>query len=506
MINPVIFDNQIKIWWEYNKLYDGYEYNVYFNGEKVSTKASHYCFKNLKAETEYIFKVDLVDKNGELVKAIGEGTYKTLKTKNVIDVTKSPYNAIGDGKTMNTKNIQKALDDCTENDMVYFPDGEYLTGALWLHSNTEIRLSDRATIQGSFDEKDYLPKIKSRFEGWHEECYQSLLNTGDLDPKGSFNCENITIYGGKIIGGGDNLRKKQIAAEREECLKKYGYENDPNPPAMYYSFIPGRRRGRLFQFSNTKNILIADCFFGNAASWTCHPIYCDNFTACNCTVFSHGISNGDGINPDSTTNSIIFGIHFDTGDDFVAIKSGRNKEGYDVGRPTKNVKIFDCTSSDGHGIAVGSEMSGGVEDVTVWNCDFIKCSVGVSLKTNRCRGGYMKNIKFYNYVCPMISLHAYPGNRDGEPAPYPPVLENFHFEDMTLGGIGHVTGTGRFTNASAINISCTEGYVIKNVTLKNIKLLFRAVLPYQTIFADGVENLVIENIESIGEVREIDPF
>lgn len=511
MIYSVLFDNQIKLWWDYNKLYDGDFYLIKKDGEEFTTTASHYSFKDLTPNTTYSFSVVIKNEKGETLKEIGCADFATLKAKNVLDVTKEPYNAIPDGTTLNTKAIQKAIDDCTENDLVFFPDGVYLTGALNLHSNVELRLSDNATLQGSEDEKDYLPKIPSRFEGWEEEAYRSLINTGTLDPKNfDYCCENVTIRGGKILGGGQKLRLNQINAEKISVLKEYGYENDPNPPGFYARSLPGRRRGRLMQFSNTKNILIADCYMGNGPSWNIHPIYCKDFIACDCTVYSHAISNGDGINPDSTENSLIFGIHFDTGDDFVAIKSGRNKVGYLVGRPTKNVKVFDCTCSDGHGVAVGSEMSGGVEDVTIWNCYFLKAAVGVSLKTNRERGGYIKNVSAYNCVTRKLGLNVYYGNNDGEPAPYPPVIENIHFEDFTICGIARSTPTADFGNkysmGYAVRFRSEPSYKAKNISLKNITLLHRAVIPFQDLTAENVENFTIENIICMGEDGKVSPF
>lgn len=511
MIYSVLFDNQIKIWWEYNFL-DKYScYRITKDNDEYFTKDTHFSFKNLTPETEYNFRVSLVNEEGIVLKEIGTSVFKTLKAKNVIDVTKSPYNAVGDGVTLNTTGLQNAINDCTENDLVYIPNGVYLTGALDLKSNVELRLEENAVIQGTSNEKDYLPMIASRFEGMNGPAYRSLLNTGVLDHTNyGYSCENIRIYGGKIVGGGEKLRKNQIDAQKTSILKENGLDNDINPPAFYSRILPGRRRGRLIQFSNTKNILIADCDLGNGPAWNIHPIYCDNFTICDCKVFSHAISNGDGIDPDSSTNVIVFGINFDTGDDFVAIKSGKNKEGNEIARPSDNIKIFDCTCSDGHGIAIGSEMSGGVSNVTAWNCNFLKASVGISIKTNRVRGGFIKNAKFYNFKVRRFTLSNYAINNDGEPALLPPTVENIHYEDILVCGINRSTPTEDFGNkysaGDAIRICGGEGYVPKNISLKNITLLHRAVIPYQIFIAKDVENLSLENIVALGEDGEVSPF
>lgn len=494
MINAVIFDNQIKIWWDYNKLYSGCSYRIINDGKEFSTTASHYCFKELTPNTEYNFIVDLVDKDGNILKHIGAQAFKTKNTKNIIDVTKAPYNAVGDGKTICTKALQAAINDCTEDDMLFFPDGIYLTGALDLHSNTELRLSDNATIQGTTNVDDYLPLIRNR--GTTIGSYRSLLNAGTLDEYGGYNCYNITIVGGKIIGGGDELRIKTINVGREAALKKLG-GNDPSAEQTAYE--PGARRGRLLCFFNTQNVILADCYLGNSPGWNIHPVFCDNVVTCNCTIFSHKISNGDGWDPESSTNCTLFGVYFDTGDDCIAIKSGHGKAAHELNRPSKNIKIFDCTSHVGHGVAIGSEMSGGVEDVTIWNCDFRTTTVGVSLKTNPWRGGYMKNIRFYNFIAPTITLALYPPEQDSEAAPCPPVLDGLHFEDITLTGITCNNYCYRFIANNAVDFNCYDYYKIKNVTLKNIKLMHRAILTYQALYLNNVENLTLENITCLGE-------
>lgn len=119
-----------------------------------------------------------------------------------LDVTRPPYCAKGDGKTLNTAVLQKALDDCTEADEVYFPAGCYLTGALNLHSHIAVFLDEGAVLQGSDDPQDYLPRIWSRFEGTEQECYRSLLNVGRLDHAAGPNCEDILLYGSGTISGG----------------------------------------------------------------------------------------------------------------------------------------------------------------------------------------------------------------------------------------------------------------------------------------------------------------
>ena len=142
-------------------------------------------------------------------------TVHTFNRSVVIDITKAPYNAVGDGKTLNTKAIQSAIDDCPKDGCVMIPSGTFMTGALRLHSNMELYLAKGAILQGTANPEDYLPRIWSRFEGTEMECYSSLLNLGTLDHTAGPNCENVILRGkGTITSGGKLLAERM----REEEL------------------------------------------------------------------------------------------------------------------------------------------------------------------------------------------------------------------------------------------------------------------------------------------------
>ncbi len=501
MLNTIVFSDEIKIWWEYVPLKNGENFVVYKNGESYSTLKSHFNFKNLSPNTEYKFKVCKVDKNGKPVKELGEVSVVTKGKKNRIDITKSPYNAVGDGITLNTQAIQAAINDCGKNDCVYIPKGTFLSGALNLKSNVELYLEEEATLLGSTNPEEYLPKIKSRFEGWEMMCYRSLLNIGEMDSHKGCDTENIIIRGGKIWGGGNALRLNIIAKERVAVLKEYGMENEVSPHALYSSTIPGRARGRTICCSNAKNVVIANTYVGNSPAWNVHFIYCEDIVVCGCTVVSKGISNGDGIDPDSTKNCTIFDIEFDTGDDSVAIKSGKNPEGYFIARPTENVNVFDCEVHCGHGIAIGSEMSGGVENVAIWNINVVY-GYGIVIKTRAKRGGYIRNIKILHCDLPSIRIGEYECLDDGEAAPQMATVSNIVIRDICLKGEKtFVNNTNRKEEVSAIFIEgLGEGNPVKNVSIKNVVLKDRIMMPYQNIVLTNVENIEVQNVVCEGEV------
>ena len=116
--------------------------------------------------------------------------------------------------------------------------------------------------------------------------------------------------------------------------------------------IPGRVRPRLINMSNCQNIILSGVTLRNGASWNVHMIYSDTIVTNHCTFYSENVWNGDGWDPDSSTNCTIFDCNFYTGDDSIAIKSGKNPEGNKIGRPTKHIRIFDCRSAYGHGITI----------------------------------------------------------------------------------------------------------------------------------------------------------
>ena len=314
-----------------------------------TTCKTHYRLEGLRPETEYSLFVQW--RGG----GIGELTTRTTPAKRRLDVTAAPYFAVGDGRTMNTAALQKAIDDCGALDCVYFPAGVYLTGALRLHSNMELYLEERAVLQGTADPADYLPRIRSRFEGTEMECYSSLLNLGQLDHTVGPNCENVVLRGkGTIASGGKLLATRIIETERE-ALKEYLAQNAALVATCENAdTIPGRVRPRLVNMSNCRNIWMEGLTFANGASWNLHMVYSDYIVTDHCVIKSDGVWNGDGWDPDSSTNCTLFACQFCTGDDAVAIKSGKNPEGNAINRPTKHIRVFDCHSDFGHGICIGS--------------------------------------------------------------------------------------------------------------------------------------------------------
>lgn len=464
-IHCLTTDTSITLWWEKPDPAPA-EYRIFMDdGHAETVSKTHVTLDRLMPDHTYKIHIEPVN---------WDFTVHTSLTKRRLDVTKAPYFALGDGNTMNTKALQQAFDDCGKNDAVYLPAGIYMTGALRLHSNMELYLDEGAVLQGTDQIEDYLPRIKSRFEGAEMECYSSLLNLGALDHSTGPNCENVLIHGhGTIASGGQSLGLKIIENERirlKDYLDKLGEkikecENEHT--------IPGRVRPRLINLSNCRNVRISGITLENGACWNVHMIYCDNITTDHCIFRSEGVWNGDGWDPDSSVNCTLFASKFYTGDDAVAIKSGKNPEGNVIGRPSEHIRVFDCYSAFGHGICIGSEMSGGVNDVKIWDCDLKHSMSGLEIKGTKKRGGYVRNIQVQDCILPRIQIHAVGYNDDGIGAPEPPVFEDCLFKDLYLTGFFQdCHGDGKEHPCPIITLEGfdTPGHAIRNVTFQNITL------------------------------------
>jgi len=474
------------------------KYEVYINGVQAGTaEKTHYEFTGLKPDTLYQAAVRQVC--GGKVQELGEVSLRTLGVKRRIDVTKAPYNAAGDGKNYDTAALQGAIDDCGPGECVFLPAGTYRTGALRLHSDMELYLEKGALLQGTDVPEDYLPRIWSRFEGVEQECYSSLLNLGNLDHDDGYNCRNVVIRGGGIIAsGGRSLAERVIASESERLKSYLASLGDKLKECEKPETIPGRVRPRLVNISNCQNIYLSGVTFKDGASWNIQMIYSDNIVTEGCTFYSTNVWNGDGWDPDSSTNCTIFGCMFYTGDDAIAVKSGKNPEGNEIGRPTEHVWIFDCKSAFGHGITIGSEMSGGVADVEIWDCDMGSSMCGIEIKGTKKRGGYVRNVRVRDCTAARVLFHSVGYNDDGIGAPEPPVFENCCFERLQILGeyFGH---DSEWVPCEAIELAGFDepGHELKNIVFRDITMGGRHSGIRQSIALQCCENITLERIKCL---------
>jgi polygalacturonase len=461
----------------------------------ATTNNTHYTFRGLKPDTSYDIEIKCHIPNGNEAHANIKCT--TKPPNRIIDVTTKPYNAIGDGNTMNTKAIQKAIDDCGEGETVYIPKGIFVTGALRLHSDMELYLEKDAVLLGTDNPDDYLPKIWSRFEGIEQGCYSSLINIGYLNHDEGYNCKNVVIHGdGVIASGGRRLAENVINLERNR-LKDYldSLGDSINECEKPDKTIPGRARPRLVNISNSQNVVLSGITFKDGASWNVHMIYSDNVVTKGCTFYSENVWNGDGWDPDSSTNCAIFDCMFYTGDDSISIKSGKNPEGNLIERPTEHIWIFDCKCAFGHGITIGSEMSGGINDIEIWDCDMGRSMCGIEIKATKKRGGYVTNVHVRDSVAARILFHSVGYNDDGVAAPTEPLFENCTFERI------HILGQYQDHNSQIIDCEALElvgfdspGHELKNIVFKDVRIGIPDSPRRQSISLQSCRNVTIERL------------
>lgn len=356
------------------------EYQLFLNGEEFArVEATDYTFCNLEPKTEYNIQVAALLPDGNVISKSNIVTGKTKKKPEVFDIV--DYGAIGDGKTINTSAIQNAIDACTYHGMVYVPNGIFKSGALFLKSNMTLYVEKGGKLIGSDQIEDY-PVMTYRYEGREALCHASLINSRD-DVK---RCHDITIAGPGIIdGNGSRLLKAELEGEKA-------------------------KRGNVICLRNTDNIYMKDITVRHSPFWCVHFIYCNHISMNNIQIhtkydengnlYEH-IFNGDGFDPDSCSDICLFNSYICSQDDCIAVKSGRDEDGRTVGIPSENIRITNCTFKSGFGVAMGSEMSGGVRNVLVQDCSFEDSFSIASVKAPRGRGSYIENIAYEN--CKLVN-------------------------------------------------------------------------------------------------------
>lgn len=325
-----------------------------------------------------------------------------------------------DGIFDNSEAFSKAINKVTEagGGKVEVPRGIWFTGPIELKSNVNLHLQEGALVIFSANFEDY-ELVETSFEG---------LNTlRNQSPISALNAENIAITGKGVIDGSGNawrpVKKGKMAPANwkklvksggvlsedgemwfpsESSLKGYTSSSNFNVPDLIDSeelqSVKDFLRPVMVSIRNCKNVLLDGPTFQNSPAWNLHPLMSENIVIRNLTVRNPWYSqNGDGLDLESCRNVLIYNNSFDVGDDAICLKSGKNEAGRERGMPTENVVISNNTVYHAHGgFVVGSEMSGGVNNIHVSNCTFIGTDSGVRFKSTRGRGGLVENIFISN--------------------------------------------------------------------------------------------------------------
>lgn len=320
------------------------------------------------------------------------------------EVTK--FGAFGDNKTDCTAAFEKAIAAChaAKGGRVIVPAGEFVTGAIRLKSNVNLHIRAGATVRFTRDTSKY-PLVFTRWEGielmnyspfiyaWEEE---NIGITGEGTIDGNADCEHWWPWKGRAKCGwkqGDSEQTKDRNALFDMAERRV--------PVNERIFGEGHYlRPQFIQPYRCKNVLIEGVTLKNSPMWQVHPVLCTNVTVSRMTITGASVNresgpNTDGCDPESCTDVLIDGCKFNTGDDCIAIKAGRNEDGRRVNMPSQNIVIRNCHMADGHGgVTIGSEISGGVRNVFAENCrmDSPRLDTAVRIKNNAMRGGLLENI------------------------------------------------------------------------------------------------------------------
>ena len=429
--------------------------------------------------------------------------YAPTFPNNQVSIT--DFGGVGDGTTLNTEAFAKAIDALTKKGggTLNVPQGIWFTGPIVLQSNLNLHLEKGALILFTPDKNAY-PLIKTSFEGLETRRCQSPISGRNL--------ENIAITGeGAINGSGEAWRplKREKVTPRhwDSVVKSGGVLMNPN----YWFPSEGSLKGLMMSDMNVpradlsdaeweeirdflrpvmisliecKNILLQGVLFENSPSWNIHPLMCENIIVDGVFIRNPKFAqNGDGLDLESCKNAIVVNSVLDVGDDAICIKSGKDEDGRRRNRATENVLVDNCVVFQGHGgFVVGSEMSGGVKNISVRNCKFIGTDVGLRFKSRRGRGGvveniYIENVSMINIVTDSFLFDLYYGGKSASES-----LADGDVQAVELSIPAVTEETPAFRNI-----------YVKNVVSRNARrAMFFNGLPEMNITNINVENSLFE--------------
>lgn len=380
---------------------------------------------------------------------------------------------LSNSAAQNQKAINKLISLASQKGggSVIIPKGTWHTGAIELKSHVNLVLEEGATLQFAFDTKLY-PLVRTSWEGLACWNYSPCIY--------AYKATDIAITGKGTIDGGGNMdtwwpmsghkrfnyqpgvhKEAQCLGSRAKLLKQAedGVAFDERKFGLGQGLRP-----QLINFVRSERILIQGVKMLNSPFWVIHPLLCKNVTVDGVTVWNEG-PNGDGCDPEACENVLIQNCVFHTGDDCIAIKSGRNNDGRLWNQPSKNIIIRNCKMEDGHGgVVIGSEISGGCENVYAENCvmDSPNLERILRIKTNNCRGGLIQNINMRHITVGQCKEAVLKINLDYERKEicyrgFEPTVRQVSMEDVTC----------QKSNYGVLIIGRNEVENVSDITVKN---------------------------------------
>ncbi len=327
---------------------------------------------------------------------------------------------------------------------VVVPAGEFYVGPIILKSNVNLHLEKGAKLKFIPKQSLYFPAVLTRWEGI--DCYNAhplIYANGET---------NIAITGKGVIDGQASNEtwwhmsghprfgwKEGMTSQKKGGRDRLFHLAENFEPVYKRKMTPqDGLRPQLVNLNNCDRILIEDVTLTNSPFWIIHPVFCENLIVRRARMVSRG-PNTDGCDPESTKNVLIEGCYFDTGDDCIAIKSGRNADGRKWNIPSENIIVRNCHMKDGHGgVVVGSEISGGFKNLFIDNCtmDSPEQDRAIRIKSNTCRGGiveniYARNIKVGECKDAILRINLKYESDENCNRAYDPIVKNVYIENVT---------------------------------------------------------------------------
>ncbi|WP_111642540.1 glycoside hydrolase family 28 protein [Marinimicrobium alkaliphilum] len=358
---------------------------------------------------------------------------------------------------------------------VVIPSGNWLSeGPIHLKSGINLHVAEGAHLLFSPEPSDYLPAVLTRWEGTEMYGYSPLIY--------AFEVEDVAITGkGTIDGNKDSVFHTWKPYEPDDLvrIRTMGIEGVPREERQFHEghFL----RPPLIQFFKAKRVLLEDYHATHSPFWINHLVYTDQAIVRRVSVESH-FANNDGLDIDSSTYVLVEDNHFDTGDDAFVVKAGRDFDGRQVARPSENIVIRNNVMGGEDGIALGSEMAGGIRNVFVENNRYTHGDAAFRFKSNLDRGGVVEHIRVRNMHIESTDLLFWfeltyaAGSMGGN---FPSIYRDIVFEDITVENAGEV-----------FRANAPKGYPLKDVTLRNIRIENADEL----FIIDNVDNLTFDNV------------
>jgi len=359
------------------------------------------------------------------------------------DFSVEDFGAKADGNTDNTAAFAAAIAACHKagGGRVVAAKGVYKTAAIHLLSHVNLHVAKGSTLSFSTNPNAYLPAVFTRWEGMEMMGYSPLIY--------AYEQQNIAITGGGTLDGNANNTTwwpwKGAHSERHWDVLP-GQDQMPARDILQQQVldgVPPRQRihadgsflrPSFIQPYACQSVLIEGVTIINSPFWLVHPVLCESVTIAGVTCSSHG-PNNDGCDPECCKNVLIENCVFDTGDDCIALKSGRNEDGRRLNVPIENVVVRHCNMRDGHGgFVLGSEISGGARNIFVEDCTMSSPHLerAIRIKTNARRGGLIEHIRVRNITIGQVQdavvVNFY--YEEGEAGNYQPIVRDIVIDNL----------------------------------------------------------------------------